>query len=396
MRSADNGTLGVTGSTIAFNAAPAGANLYADETPVGLRDTIVSDPVGGANCSSVTSFFVSSGFNLASDTSCALTQLSDQQNLDPDLGPLADNGGPTFTHALPLTSPAVDQGSAAASGVHPALTTDQRGEPRPIDRPSVADAADGADIGAFELEVVNRPPVAVDDAYAVTGGDVLIVSAPGVLGNDSDPDGDALSAQLVAGPASGNLVLNPDGSFIYVPAEDAVSGPVTFTYRASDGVAPSNLATVTITVTAGCDGVAATITGTAGNDTIKGTSANDVIVGRGGNDRIDPGSGNDRVCGGSGADTVQLSSGNDWIFGGSGNDTLAGGSGDDTLHGGEGDDRLDGGGDRDRLFGESGVDALFGGGDPDALDGGSGTPDRCDGEGGSDTAIACEQTFNIP
>ena len=392
----DNGSLGVTGSTIAFNAAPTGANLYTDETPVSLRDTILSDPVGGANCSSVTSIIGSSGFNLASDTSCGLTGLGDQQPANPLLGPLAFNGGPTRTHALGLGSPAVDMGSAAASGMHPALTTDQRGEPRPADQPSVANAADGADIGAFELEVVNQPPVAVDDAYAVTGGGVLTVPAPGVLGNDSDPDGDTLTAQLVAGPATGTLTLNPDGSFTYVPSEDAVSGPVTFTYQAFDGEDLSNVASVTITVTAGCDGVAATITGTAGNNTLNGTSGDDVIVGRGGNDRIDPGSGNDRVCGGSGADTVELSSGNDRIFGGSGNDTLAGGSGDDSVWGGEGNDLLDGGSDRDRLFGEAGVDRLFGGGDPDALDGGPDTPDRCDGEGGSDTATACEQLTSIP
>ena len=391
------GEMTVTGSTIAFNAAPlSGANLYSEVAGVSLRNTIVSNPVVGANCGTTNGVAIhSAGFNLDSDTSCALTAAGDQQSANPLLGPLAFNGGPTRTHALPLNSPAVDNGSAAASGAHPALTTDQRGEPRPSDVASIPNADDGADIGAFELQV-DRPPVAVDDAYAVTGGGLLTVAAPGVLGNDSDPDGDGLTAQLVAGPASGSLTLNPNGSFTYVPDENAVSGPVTFTYQAFDGTALSNVATVTITVTAGCDGVAATITGTPGNDTINGTGGNDVIVGRGGNDRIDPGSGNDRVCGGSGADTVELGSGDDRIFGGSGNDTLAGGSGDDVLYGGAGDDRLDGGGDRDRLFGEAGVDRLFGGGDPDALDGGADAPDRCDGEGGSDTATACEQTISIP
>ena len=50
-------------------------------------------------------------------------------------------------------------GSAAASGVHPALTTDQRGEPRPFDQPLVANAADGADGGAFELQALSLPAV---------------------------------------------------------------------------------------------------------------------------------------------------------------------------------------------------------------------------------------------
>ena len=225
--------------------------------------------------------------------------------------------------------------------------------------------------------VVNRPPVAVDDAYAVIGGGVLEVPAPGVLGNDSDPDGDLLTAQLVDGPASG-LTLHADGGFDYAPGEDTAGGTVTFTYRAFDANATSNLATVTITVTAGCDGVAATRVGTAGNDRLDGTGANDVIVGLGGNDTIDAGSGNDRVCGGSGDDRLEL------------------GSGDDRAQGGTGDDRLDGGSGNDRLSGEGGVDRLFGGGDPDRLDGGADSPDRCDGEGGADTATAsCEVTVDI-
>jgi Ca2+-binding RTX toxin-like protein len=241
----------------------------------------------------------------------------------------------------------------------------------------------------------NQPPVAVDDVYSVIGGGVLNAPAPGVLGNDSDPDGDPLTAQVVSPPASGTLSLNPDGSLTYTPGEDTV-GSVTFTYQASDGTATSNIATVTITVAAGCDGVAATRVGTAGSNVLTGTGGNDVIVGLGGNDTIDAGSGNDRVCGGSGNDTIDAGSGTDRVFAGSGNDAITAGSGDDTVYGGAGDDRLDGGGDRDRLFGEAGIDRLFGGGDPDQLDGGADTPDRCDGEGGADTATACEQTVNVP
>src|SRR5205814_8549496 len=50
--------------------------------------------------------------------------------------------------------------------------------------------------------------------------------APGVLSNDTDPDGDRLSAQLVSGPARGTLHLNPDGSFSYLPN----GGPATRAY----------------------------------------------------------------------------------------------------------------------------------------------------------------------
>src|SRR5262249_49927830 len=71
---------------------------------------------------------------------------------------------------------------------------------------------------------------------------------PGVLGNDSDPDGDALTAVLANGPANGTLTLNADGSFTYTP-NAGFAGSDSFTYRANDGAASSSPATVNITVT---------------------------------------------------------------------------------------------------------------------------------------------------
>jgi hypothetical protein len=67
---------------------------------------------------------------------------------DPLLGPLQDNGGPTETLAPAAGSPAIDAGSGFGE------TTDQRGDPRPVDFPGIANVAggDGADIGAFEVQ----------------------------------------------------------------------------------------------------------------------------------------------------------------------------------------------------------------------------------------------------
>src|SRR5207249_1706644 len=66
--------------------------------------------------------------------------------------------------------------------------------------------------------------------------------------NDSDVDGDPLAAVLVSGPSHGTLTLNTDGSFTYTPAADSY-GPDGFAYRAKDPTgAPSNLATVSLTV----------------------------------------------------------------------------------------------------------------------------------------------------
>ena len=63
-----------------------------------------------------------------------------------------------------------------------------------------------------------------------------------MLANDTDPNGDALTAVLVTNPAHGTLTLNADGSFTYTPAGD-YTGPDSFTYRASDGTPTSAPAT---------------------------------------------------------------------------------------------------------------------------------------------------------
>ena len=94
---------------------------------------------------------------------------------------------------------------------------------------------------------VNQPPQAVNDAYSTTAGVPLQVNAPGVLGNDSDPDNDGLTAVLVSGPANGQLNLSANGAFTYSP-NPGFSGVDSFTYQAFDGELSSNTATVTITV----------------------------------------------------------------------------------------------------------------------------------------------------
>jgi hypothetical protein len=71
----------------------------------------------------------------------------------------------------------------------------------------------------------NTPPVAVDDAYTTDEDTPLNVVAPGVLGNDSDADGDPLTAILNTGVSNGTLTLNADGSFDYTPNANPISPP---------------------------------------------------------------------------------------------------------------------------------------------------------------------------
>lgn len=93
----------------------------------------------------------------------------------------------------------------------------------------------------------NSPPVAANDSYATPAGSTLTIPSPGVLSNDTDSDGNSISAMFVSAPANGSLTLNPNGAFSYVP-NSGFTGSDSFTYQASDGVLQSNTATVTLTV----------------------------------------------------------------------------------------------------------------------------------------------------
>jgi hypothetical protein len=91
--------------------------------------------------------------------------------------------------------------------------------------------------------------VAVNDTFTASQDTALVITAPGVLGNDTDLDGDTLNAVLVVSPAHGTLTLNTDGSFTYTPGP-GFSGSDTFAYQVSDATELSNIATVTIDVAA--------------------------------------------------------------------------------------------------------------------------------------------------
>jgi hypothetical protein len=105
------------------------------------------------------------------------------------------------------------------------------------------------DTAVVTLTVTNTTPTAVNDSYSATTGVTLSVPAAGVLGNDGDADGDALSAVPVDEGGNGSLHLNSNGSFTFTSG-GSFTGPRTFTYKASDGLASSPTRTVTINVSA--------------------------------------------------------------------------------------------------------------------------------------------------
>jgi len=182
----------------------------------------------------------------------------------------------------------------------------------------------------------NDAPTSTADAYTTAKGTALVVAAPGPLGNDTDIDGDALSAVLVGEPAHGTLSLRPSGAFSYTPAA-SYSGGDSFTYRASDGALTSAVTTVSLTVsdvappapdptpvtkTYRCSGEVATIVGTRGADVLRGTPGDDVIVARAGHDVVRGLGGDDIICGGRGRDRLYGGEGRDKIYGGPGTNIM--------------------------------------------------------------------------
>lgn len=104
---------------------------------------------------------------------------------------------------------------------------------------------DGTGVGTILND--DHAPVVVADKYTTTKDQPVIVSAAGVLANDSDADGDPLSASLLQSPANGSVVMQPDGSFIYTPKPGYV-GNDSFSYQATDGVNWSSAASVNISM----------------------------------------------------------------------------------------------------------------------------------------------------
>lgn len=148
----NNNLLTVNSSTIFGNSASdQGGGLRNASGILTLSNTIVAQ--NGQDCSG--SNIQSSGYNLAGDGTCAFAATGDQNSVNPQLGPLQANGGPTPTHAFTESSPAFNAGSPAAMGNPPACPAiDQRGTARPQDG--------RCDIGAFELVagLVITPPTA--------------------------------------------------------------------------------------------------------------------------------------------------------------------------------------------------------------------------------------------
>jgi hypothetical protein len=113
----------------------------------------------------------------------------------------------------------------------------------------LSDGGATAITGRFHITVTpsNDAPISINDFYYVQRNQTLALNAPGVMANDLDAEGQPLTLTLVTTVSNGLLLLLPNGATLYRPGLD-FTGYDKFTYRISDGVATSDVATVTIRV----------------------------------------------------------------------------------------------------------------------------------------------------
>ena len=246
-----------------------------------------------------------------------------------------------------------------------------------------ANAGSAAPAGSANLKVTKADspdPVRVGAGLTSTIAVENLGPSPagGVTVTDDLPKGvDLVSASGPAGPcpAKGGKVtcavgsLNPIGvdyggtsaqvTIVVVPRRTGtIRNSATVRGDQKDPVNSNNKATALTIVlgTVSCRGVAATVSGTTGDDVLFGTPGPDVVAALAGNDRVYGLAGRDLICAGRGADRVASGSAADRVFGGAGPDRLIGRGGPDLLKGSAGNDVIKGGRGSDRLRGGRGFD----------------------------------------
>ena len=199
--SASTSQMTVDGDTIDANFGHSGGNVSVTTALPQFENTIVADGLGSPNCDAA---IVSLGHNLEDGTSCGFTAPGDLSGVDPMLGPLQDNGGPTQTMSLLPGSPAIDAGAGQCDA------SDQRGVSRPQGLV--------CDIGAYE---VAPPAGGLASTLSLSSSEAtIIVSA-------ANPDAQAGSLSLQYGATTDY------GSTTSAQTLPAVTPPAGYTFTIS-------------------------------------------------------------------------------------------------------------------------------------------------------------------
>jgi Ca2+-binding RTX toxin-like protein len=426
-------------STITANIAGDGGGAYMDGGGLVIKNTILAENTGLNSGDESLGGLSSLGYNLLG-ISLTAGMPSDIVIANPLLGPLADNGGPTMTHALLPGSPAIDTADPLATE-----TVDQRGLPRPQD--FNGDGTPEHDIGAFEVNPATLSSGMATELRLIRNGDdlelrddsdnSLIQSTPyydgGSVTINGSADDDTLTIDFSAGnvvPLGGvtfdaggqssggdTLVLESgtfetithtfananDGSITLDDGSDqrtvSYTGlePISDNLAATDRVFDFGAAADDVTLSDGAvasDGVSR-IQSVSSSETVDfATPTNSMTINTADGDDNVTLTGVDSTFAGivtvntdGGADTVDASAfpqgvtvtggtGNDSLTGSAFADNLTGNGDDDMIAAGDGDDILNGGSGKDELLGEAGDDLVQGQG---------GTGDTLDGGDGDDT-----------
>lgn len=160
-------------------------------------------------------------------------------------GQLQTNGG--VRDNIPVSIGDIGEGGTTANFLANGSWNDPRPTEQQDDFRLYGYELSAEDVLALYNGTSNVAPSAVADAYTTPEGEALVVDAPGVLANDTDPEDDDLTAVSATQPGNGTVELSEDGSFTYTP-DTGFSGEDTFTYRADDGTSQSTATTVTVTV----------------------------------------------------------------------------------------------------------------------------------------------------
>ncbi len=213
--------------TYSLDIAPVGMTIQAGTGLIGWTPTaaqVGSQPVtvqvqdqGGLSATQNFTVTVASPNHPPTITSTPITTATAGQSYTYDADATDPDTGDTLSYSLTLapTGMTID---TATGLIQWTLTDAQIGEQNVTVK--VQDTGGLSATQSFTISVtapISHAPVAVDDQFESKLGEPLTIPAPGVLGNDIDPDGDLLAAILVQSPASGTVNLNPDGSFVYTP-----------------------------------------------------------------------------------------------------------------------------------------------------------------------------------
>jgi len=246
--STDNASFNISGSSLRTSA------VFNYETKNSYSIRVRTTDQGSLYFEKVFTILVTNVNEAPTDIALSNNTVAENLPINTVVGTLSTNDpdiGDTFTYSLVSGAGSTDNASFNISGssLRTSAIFDYETKNSYSIRVRSTDAGSLFIEKAFTILVtnVNEAPIAVDDAYAMEEDKVLNIAAPGLLGNDTDPEHDPLTAILNVGPAHGVLTLNANGSFVYTPNANYF-GTDSFTYHARDAALNSNIATVTINI----------------------------------------------------------------------------------------------------------------------------------------------------